>query len=83
MFNPLCTVIVTVYASLFMHEEMYAGSMAGAVAVIVGLYVVLWGKAEDHGANKLQDDQKAITICESSDLENCNVDLNQSLLANK
>nr|GMC68550.1 WAT1-related protein At4g30420 [Ipomoea batatas] len=83
MFNHLCTVIVTVYASLFMHEEMYAGSMAGAVAVIVGLYVVLWGKAEDHAANKLQDDKKAITICESSDLENCNVDLNQSLLANK
>ncbi|XP_019178004.1 PREDICTED: WAT1-related protein At4g30420 [Ipomoea nil] len=85
MFNPLCTVLVTVYASLFMHEQMYAGSLAGAVAVIVGLYVVLWGKAEDHGANKLQNDQKAtITIiCESSDLENCNVDLNQPLLANK
>lgn len=48
MFNPLCTVIVTVLAIPLLHEHLYIGSMIGAVAVVVGLYVVLWGKAKDY-----------------------------------
>ncbi|KDP38761.1 hypothetical protein JCGZ_04114 [Jatropha curcas] len=47
MFNPLCTVIVFLLAALFLHEEIYIGSFIGAVGVIIGLYVVLWGKAKD------------------------------------
>ncbi|KAK8595781.1 hypothetical protein V6N13_000471 [Hibiscus sabdariffa] len=47
MFNPLCTVIVAVFAAVFQHEETYTGSLVGALAVILGLYVVLWGKAKD------------------------------------
>uniref|UniRef100_A0A6N2M1N9 WAT1-related protein n=1 Tax=Salix viminalis TaxID=40686 RepID=A0A6N2M1N9_SALVM len=47
MFNPLCTVIVTILASIFLHEEIYSGSLIGAAAVILGLYIVLWGKAKD------------------------------------
>lgn len=47
MFNPLCTVIVTILASIFLHEEIYCGSLIGAAAVIFGLYIVLWGKAKD------------------------------------
>ncbi|KAI3446685.1 hypothetical protein Pfo_003350 [Paulownia fortunei] len=48
MFNPLCTIIVTVLACIFLHEELYTGSMLGGLAVIIGLYIVLWGKAKDH-----------------------------------
>ncbi|KAL3623869.1 hypothetical protein CASFOL_032685 [Castilleja foliolosa] len=51
MFNPLCTVIVTVLACLFLHEELYTGSAMGGLAVIVGLYIVLWGKAKDYQDN--------------------------------
>ncbi|KAJ6914246.1 hypothetical protein NC651_016492 [Populus alba x Populus x berolinensis] len=47
MFNPLCTVIVTVLAAIFLHEEIYTGGLIGGVAVIIGLYIVLWGKAKD------------------------------------
>ncbi|CAN6167013.1 unnamed protein product [Urochloa humidicola] len=47
MFMPLGTVITTVLAALFLHEELHVGSMLGAVGIILGLYVVLWGKAED------------------------------------
>ncbi|CAA0809451.1 WAT1-related protein [Striga hermonthica] len=52
MFNPLSTVIVTVFAFIFMHEELYTGSTIGAVAVIIGLYVVLWGKAKEYKEKK-------------------------------
>ncbi|KAL5699810.1 hypothetical protein ACHQM5_030661 [Ranunculus cassubicifolius] len=48
MFNPLSTVIVTILACMFLHEELYTGSFIGALAVVGGLYVVLWGKAKEH-----------------------------------
>ncbi|MQM01076.1 hypothetical protein Taro_033823 [Colocasia esculenta] len=44
-FNPLCTVITTVLGVSILHEALYAGSLAGATAVVGGLYMVLWGKA--------------------------------------
>ncbi|XP_058745210.1 WAT1-related protein At4g30420-like isoform X1 [Vicia villosa] len=47
MFSPLLTLIVTILATLWLHEEIYIGSLIGAIGVIIGLYVVLWGKAED------------------------------------
>ncbi|XP_048490691.1 WAT1-related protein At4g30420 isoform X1 [Beta vulgaris subsp. vulgaris] len=47
MFTPLATVITTVLACIFLHEELYVGSLLGAVAVIIGLYVVLWGKSKE------------------------------------
>uniref|UniRef100_A0A0A9DP27 WAT1-related protein n=1 Tax=Arundo donax TaxID=35708 RepID=A0A0A9DP27_ARUDO len=47
MFNPLCTVITTVLAAAVLREELHVGSLLGAVAVVAGLYIVLWGKAGD------------------------------------
>ncbi|CAN1228543.1 WAT1-related protein At4g30420 [Linum grandiflorum] len=53
LFNPLCTVIVTVLATFLLDEKIYIGSLVGAVGVIVGLYAVLWGKSKDY-ANKVE-----------------------------
>ncbi|KAL6846541.1 hypothetical protein ACP4OV_023989 [Aristida adscensionis] len=47
MFTPLCTVLTTALAAVVLHEELHVGSLLGAVAIVAGLYVVLWGKAED------------------------------------
>ncbi|KAJ1700414.1 hypothetical protein LUZ63_000193 [Rhynchospora breviuscula] len=47
MFSPLSTVITIILASVTLHEELHLGSLIGAVAIIGGLYVVLWGKTED------------------------------------
>ncbi|PON48416.1 WAT1-related protein [Parasponia andersonii] len=47
IFSPLCTIITTAIATSFLHEELYTGSLIGAFAVIIGLYVVLWGKGKD------------------------------------
>ncbi|CAL5081546.1 unnamed protein product [Urochloa decumbens] len=47
MFMPLSTVITTVLAAIFLREELHVGIILGAVGIILGLYVVLWGKAED------------------------------------
>ncbi|XP_062081095.1 WAT1-related protein At4g28040-like [Humulus lupulus] len=55
IFNPLSTVITTIIATSFLHEELYIGSLIGGFAVIIGLYVVLWGKAKDLKEAKLQE----------------------------
>ncbi|KAG6488690.1 WAT1-related protein At4g30420-like [Zingiber officinale] len=48
LFNPLCTVITTIVACIFLHEQLHLGSLIGAVTVVSGLYLVLWSKAEDY-----------------------------------
>ncbi|GMI81132.1 Usually multiple acids move in and out Transporters 34 [Hibiscus trionum] len=60
MFNPLCTVIVTILAAPLLHEEIYTGSLIGAVGVIGGLYVVLWGKAEDYQVLNKETDPESL-----------------------
>ncbi|KAL1563540.1 WAT1-related protein-like protein [Salvia divinorum] len=58
MFNPLCTLIVAIFACIFTHEDLYTGSLTGGLAIIIGLYTVLWGKAKDHEEMKKQDAQQ-------------------------
>ncbi|PSS04316.1 WAT1-related protein [Actinidia chinensis var. chinensis] len=92
MFNPLGTVIVTIFAAIFLHEEIYTGSLIGGVGVIAGLYAVLWGKAKNleetsnvESNPKMETDQtKAVQILvdESSD-RSCKIDLEEPLLAEK
>ncbi|KAM0913351.1 hypothetical protein ACQ4PT_012210 [Festuca glaucescens] len=58
MFNPLCTVITTVLATLILHEQPHAGRcvLLGAIAVVAGLYIVLWGKAGDSKSQRVPAD---------------------------
>ncbi|EEF34167.1 Auxin-induced protein 5NG4, putative [Ricinus communis] len=93
MFNPLCTVITAIIAAIFLHEETYLGSLIGALAVIIGLYVVLWGKAKDleevnKGTHlKLQNDGSGIVQVivddESFEKKNCRADLEEPFISHK
>ncbi|KEH42713.1 putative EamA domain-containing protein [Medicago truncatula] len=47
MFNPLCTIFVTILAYFVFGEKLYLGSIIGGFIVIVGLYLLLWGKEGD------------------------------------
>ncbi|XP_015081885.1 WAT1-related protein At4g30420-like [Solanum pennellii] len=92
MFNPLCTVIVTIFASTFMKEELYTGSLVGSLAVIFGLYVVLWGKSKDKKEENIIVDkepvkqhniQETTIIIQDSNLDlitSCKIDLEEPLL---
>ncbi|XP_076885063.1 WAT1-related protein At4g30420-like [Bidens hawaiensis] len=57
MFNPLNTVVVTIFASIFLQEQIYIGSVVGAVGIVIGLYVVLWGKAKNLEELKEQEEK--------------------------
>ncbi|XP_039042166.1 WAT1-related protein At1g68170-like [Hibiscus syriacus] len=47
IFSPLVLVVVAIAGSLFLQEKLYLGSIIGAVLIVVGLYVVLWGKSKE------------------------------------
>ncbi|KAJ0247469.1 WAT1-related protein [Hirschfeldia incana] len=86
LFNPLCTVIVTILAALFFQEEIYIGSLIGGLGVIMGLYIVLWGKAKDVMMNQEQrdsenDSEVKIHSEDFSNTANCNRDLEDPLLS--
>ncbi|MFQ6662303.1 hypothetical protein Gotur_030169 [Gossypium turneri] len=76
MFNPLCTVIATILAALLLHEEIYVGSLIGAVGVIGGLYAVLWGKAKDCQVMNKETDTESLQT-------NYKLDLEEPLLSDK
>ena len=65
--------------------------MIGALAVIIGLYVVLWGKAKDLEEIKnemhqqLQNDQSPVQLLidESTEKKNCKADLEAPLLSSQ
>ncbi|PPS06153.1 hypothetical protein GOBAR_AA14512 [Gossypium barbadense] len=46
-FSPLCMVIVAIMSSFILAEQMFLG-VIGAIIIIVGLYLVLWGKNKDY-----------------------------------
>ncbi|XP_011094606.2 WAT1-related protein At3g30340 [Sesamum indicum] len=46
-FSPLIQFFAAVLDVLVLQEEIYLGSILGSVVVILGMYVLLWGKGKD------------------------------------
>ncbi|XP_027367282.1 WAT1-related protein At5g07050-like [Abrus precatorius] len=47
MFSPLSTILVAILAYFVLGEKLYLGSIIGTSIVIMGLYLLLWGKEGD------------------------------------
>nr|KJB40436.1 hypothetical protein B456_007G063300 [Gossypium raimondii] len=47
IFNPLTLVYVAIVGSLIFDEKLSIGRIIGSVIIIIGVYVVLWGKAKE------------------------------------
>ncbi|KAI3442070.1 uncharacterized protein J3R85_001659 [Psidium guajava] len=72
MFNPLSTILVAVLAYFVVGEKLYMGSIIGAVIVIVGLYLLLWGKEEDQIA-RVESEEQSYSTSEGRDAEKLQV----------
>ncbi|KFK33820.1 hypothetical protein AALP_AA5G064500 [Arabis alpina] len=64
-FIPLIQVFAAIFSFSFLHEQIYCGSVIGSMFIIVGLYILLWGKSKDKPASVAK--QEALNI----DLEGC------------
>ncbi|TKY56170.1 WAT1-related protein [Spatholobus suberectus] len=47
-FNPLLIITVATLGSFLLGEQLYLGSVIGAIIIVLGLYSVVWGKAKDY-----------------------------------
>jgi hypothetical protein len=88
--NPSFLLLASKLANLLKLKNCLGFSLLGAFAVIIGLYVVLWGKAKDleeikqEVVPKLQHDQaKMVQVLrhKSPEKKNTKVDLEQPLLS--
>ncbi|XP_072969926.1 WAT1-related protein At1g68170-like [Typha angustifolia] len=49
VFNPLMLLFVAILSSILLSETLHIGSILGAVLIVIGLYIVLWGKGRERG----------------------------------
>lgn len=54
VYQPVQTIAVAVMASIILGEQFYLGGIIGAILIILGLYLVLWGKSEEKRLGLLQ-----------------------------
>ncbi|XP_078182713.1 protein WALLS ARE THIN 1-like [Carex rostrata] len=47
VYQPVQTLVVAIMASLTLGEKFYLGGIIGAALIIMGLYLVLWGKSAE------------------------------------
>ncbi|KAG6645650.1 protein WALLS ARE THIN 1-like isoform X1 [Carya illinoinensis] len=47
VYLPVQTLLVAVMATVVLGEEFYLGGVIGAVLIVAGLYLVVWGKSEE------------------------------------
>ncbi|KAI3445683.1 hypothetical protein Pfo_002348 [Paulownia fortunei] len=47
IFQPLMLVMVAFSGSLFLEEKLHLGMVLGAILIVGGLYIVLWGKGKE------------------------------------
>ncbi|XP_004499208.1 protein WALLS ARE THIN 1-like isoform X2 [Cicer arietinum] len=47
VYQPVQTFVVAIMASIALGEQFYLGGIIGAVLIVTGLYLVLWGKSEE------------------------------------
>ncbi|KAH0469374.1 hypothetical protein IEQ34_000932 [Dendrobium chrysotoxum] len=59
MFSPLQLIIVAILDWAILDEKLYVGSVLGSVIIVVGLYLVIWGKAREFKM-KVSDEGAAI-----------------------
>ncbi|OIW02428.1 hypothetical protein TanjilG_05021 [Lupinus angustifolius] len=62
-FNPLRMIIVTALACILLAEKLYLGSIIGGVVVVMGLYLVVWGKSKEQKKHLIpQSPEKEINL---------------------
>ncbi|KAI3902530.1 hypothetical protein MKW92_005740 [Papaver armeniacum] len=60
-FSPLIQIVVAMIGFSILNEPLHLGSVLGSILIIVGLYILLWGKNKEANARvtKLIEDDKA------------------------
>ncbi|KAJ9173825.1 hypothetical protein P3X46_016924 [Hevea brasiliensis] len=63
-FSPLVQIMAAMFDILILHEELHLGSLLGSIIVIIGLYILLWGKNKEMQNHATKVSQEAEVIKE-------------------
>ncbi|KAA8519153.1 hypothetical protein F0562_013373 [Nyssa sinensis] len=75
MFHPLGIAIAAAMGSIFLGDTFYLGSLVGTIVIVIGFYLVMWGKAaegkivEDGGVKSLESTSENDPLLQSNDEE--------------
>ncbi|XP_028780665.1 WAT1-related protein At4g08290-like isoform X2 [Neltuma alba] len=76
MFNPLLAVLVVLLSYFVVGERLHLGCLVGAMVVVIGLYLLIWGKEDQEGdINSTKERWK----CTSDDPQKQNATLTDDL----
>ncbi|KAJ4733830.1 WAT1-related protein [Rhynchospora pubera] len=64
VYQPVQTLVVAIMASLTLGEKFYLGGIIGAVMIVIGLYLVLWGKSKERAFAAKEAAALASSTCE-------------------
>lgn len=56
-FSTLGMVIVAILSTFILAEQLYLGRLIGAVVIVAGLYLVVWGKGKDYKSSPAPTDE--------------------------
>ncbi|KAI3817742.1 hypothetical protein L1987_11540 [Smallanthus sonchifolius] len=71
-FNPLGMVIVAIVSSFTFAERLVLGRVAGAFIIVLGLYLIIWGKSKDSSLSSSSSNEVEICDQESCDDKDLN-----------
>ncbi|KVI04947.1 WAT1-related protein At2g39510-like [Cynara cardunculus var. scolymus] len=70
-FNPLGMVIVAIVSSFALAERLVLGRVVGAFIIVVGLYLIIWGKSKDSSLSSSKTKEIETSDIEKPYLETC------------
>ncbi|CAM8976224.1 unnamed protein product [Rhodiola kirilowii] len=59
-FSPLSMVIVAIMGSFILRETLFMGRVLGAIVIVIGLYMVVWGKSNDYETEPVSDSDDSV-----------------------
>ncbi|KAG6765320.1 hypothetical protein POTOM_029351 [Populus tomentosa] len=65
-FSPLSMVIVAILGSFLLKEILCVGRVIGAVVIVTGLYLVLWGKSKDQPPSDSSDGKAEAIVTQTA-----------------
>ncbi|KAL8515759.1 hypothetical protein ACS0TY_014446 [Phlomoides rotata] len=69
IFDPLATFFTAIFSYFALGENLYAGSIIGGVVVVMGLYMLLWGKKYDGAeTTKLEETKNQLNSSDENHL---------------
>ncbi|XP_075655934.1 protein WALLS ARE THIN 1-like isoform X1 [Castanea sativa] len=78
VYLPLQTLLVAIIEAIPLGQEFYLGGIIGAIFIVIGLYLVVWGKGEER---KFVEEKSSVSGNDSNGKSSSHASIIQPLLA--